>query len=243
MSYLFLVLLCISPFLGSLAALRSSTYDENKLKLLLAFAGAYLFSITIISLMPEVYCNSNKYTGMVILAGFWFQILMEKYSKGIEHGHFHIHNTLKTHIIPFSIIASMCLHTFLEGIPLGAFFQSNTSIRYSILVGIALHEFPAAFALAIILKGLKLNNKIIITLMTFYCIASPIGALLSCKLNYAIPELVFNQFMAFVIGTFLHISTTILFESSDHHQFSKLKTYAVLSGLVVAIIISMYSNY
>jgi zinc transporter ZupT len=42
---------------------------------------------------------------------------------------------------------------------LGAFFQSNASISYSILVGIALHEFPAAFALAIILKGLKFPRR------------------------------------------------------------------------------------
>jgi zinc transporter ZupT len=237
MSFLFLGLLFISPFLGSLAALYSNKYDENKLKLLLSFAGAYLFSITIISLMPEVYSNSNKYTGMFILAGFWFQILMEKYSKGIEHGHFHLHDVVKKHVIPFGIIASMCLHTFLEGIPLGAFFQSNANISYSILVGIALHEFPAAFALAIILKGLKLNNKVIIALMTFYCLASPIGATLSYSLNYTVPALVFNQFMAFVIGTFLHISTTILFESSEHHRFSKLKTYAVLIGVFFALLV------
>ena len=160
MSYLFLGLLFLSPFLGSLAAIFSNKYDEKKLKLLLSFAGAYLFSITIISLMPEVYSNANKYTGVFILGGFWFQILLEKYSKGIEHGHFHLHDVVKKHVIPFGIIASMCLHTFLEGIPLGAFFQSNASISYSMLVGIALHEFPAAFALAVILKGLSIGKTL-----------------------------------------------------------------------------------
>lgn len=237
MNFLFLSLLFISPFLGSLAALFSNKYDEKKLKLLLSFAGAYLFSITIISLMPEVYSNANKFTGVFILAGFWFQILLEKYSKGIEHGHFHLHDVVKKHVVPFGIIASMCLHTFLEGIPLGAFIQSNSSISYSILVGIALHEFPAAFALAIILKGLKLNNRVILSLMVVYCLASPIGAILSYSLNYSVPEMVFNQFMAFVIGTFLHISTTILFESSEHHRFSTLKSYAVLIGVFLALIV------
>ena len=95
MSFLFLFILFLSPFLGSMAALNSGKYDEKKLKLLLSFAGAYLFSITIVSLMPEVYSNANKYTGVFILAGFWFQILLEKYSKGIEHGHFHLHDVVR----------------------------------------------------------------------------------------------------------------------------------------------------
>ena len=237
MNFLFLIVLFISPFLGSLAALFSNSYDEKKLKLLLSFAGAYLFSITILSLMPEVYSTANKYTGVFILGGFWFQILLERYSKGIEHGHFHIHDVVKKHVIPFGIIASMCLHTFLEGIPLGAFIENNRKISYSILVGIALHEFPAAFALAIILKGLKLTNRTILILMTIYCLTSPFGAILSFSLNYNVPESVFSQFMAFVIGTFLHISTTILFESSEHHKFTRLKTYAVFIGVLLALFV------
>ncbi len=237
MSFLFLFILFLSPFLGSMAALNSGRYDEKKLKLLLSFAGAYLFSITIVSLMPEVYSNANKYTGVFILAGFWFQILLEKYSKGIEHGHFHLHDVVKKHVVPFGIITSMCLHSFLEGIPLGAFMQDNVSISYSLLAGITLHEFPAAFALAVILKGLQINNKVIIGLMVAYSLASPTGAILSYSLNYSIPDLVFNQFMAFVIGTFLHISTTILFESSEHHKFSTYKTYAVLVGVLLALVV------
>jgi hypothetical protein len=45
--------------------------------------------------------------------------------------------------------------------------------------------------------------------------------------------------MAFVIGTFLHISTTILFENSEQHHFSKKKLLAVLVGIGLATLISL----
>jgi hypothetical protein len=45
--------------------------------------------------------------------------------------------------------------------------------------------------------------------------------------------------MAFVIGTFLHISTTILFENSEHHIFSKQKLLSVLAGVSIAALISL----
>jgi hypothetical protein len=43
--------------------------------------------------------------------------------------------------------------------------------------------------------------------------------------------------MAVVIGIFLHISTTILFESGsiDHHKFNKKKMIAVIAGVAIAL--------
>ena len=41
--------------------------------------------------------------------------------------------------------------------------------------------------------------------------------------------------MAIVIGIFMHISTTILFESEDHHRFPVAKMLAVGVGLLLGI--------
>jgi hypothetical protein len=46
----------------------------------------------------------------------------------------------------------------------------------------------------------------------------------------------FNKIMGIVIGIFLHISTTILFESSVDHKVSKRKMIAVLCGIGIALI-------
>ena len=45
-----------------------------------------------------------------------------------------------------------------------------------------------------------------------------------------------NEIMAMVIGIFLHISTTILFESSDGHKFSWQKILAIIVGACGAIL-------
>ena len=41
--------------------------------------------------------------------------------------------------------------------------------------------------------------------------------------------------MAIVIGIFMHISTTILFESEDDHRFPLGKLAAVMIGLALGI--------
>ena len=83
----------------------------------------YLFAVSVIHLIPELFHHHPKDSiGIFILLGFLIQILLEFFSKGIEHGHFH-----KQKIIPFSVMLSLCLHALIEGVPLGGELVHNHS--------------------------------------------------------------------------------------------------------------------
>ncbi len=239
MSYFWFLLLPIGPLLGGFLAIKSSKKYQAQLNWFLAFAGAYLLGITLLNLIPEVFQSFDPYKGLLVLAGFFFQIFLERYSEGIEHGHMHVHHKLKSNIIPIGIVASMSLHSFTEGIPLGALWIEENNSYYSLLFGIILHEIPAAFALISILKGINLELSTLRRIIFVYGSMSLLGASLCIYLGNSINEEFFNYFMAFVIGTFLHISTTILFENSEQHHFSKQKVTAVLIGIGLAAIISI----
>ena len=64
--------------------------QRKNLKLLLAFSGAFLLSITVFNFLPEVYNNSNKPVGLFIMIGILLQVILEFFSKGAEHGHVHL---------------------------------------------------------------------------------------------------------------------------------------------------------
>ena len=63
---------------------------------------------------------------------------------------------------------------------------------------------------------------------------SPLGAFVS---NY-ISNIgqIYDEVMAIVVGIFLHISTTILFESSEGHQFNTKKMAAIILGSGIALL-------
>jgi len=208
---------------------RDST---QRLKLILSFSGAYLFAITILHLIPEVYEGSSHSIGLFVLGGFLFQILLEQFSEGIEHGHIHKHNH-EHHAFPYGIMISLCLHAFLEGMPLAKGLQNE------LLFGIALHHIPAAFALGSVLMQNHVKKNNIIVLLILFSLMSPAGYLLSNGLsNGSIGDIdkYFDRIMAVVIGIFLHISTTILFESSVDHHFNFKKLMAVLAGIAIALL-------
>ena len=228
-----LILLFASAFFGGLSVFLFKNDNANKLKLVLSFSGAYLFAITVLHLMPDVYSSGNPQIGLFILGGFLLQILMEQFSEGIEHGHIHKHHHEHS-VFPLGIMISLCLHAFLEGMPLAK------GEHRELVYGIALHHIPAAFALgSVLLQNNSSKNKIIL-LMSVFALMSPLGYVLSFFIGKGSiggnVTVYFDNIMGVVIGIFLHISTTILFESSVDHKFNLKKFIAVLLGISIALI-------
>ncbi len=231
MSYFNLFLLFFCAFAGGLATFFFKNDQSKNLKLVLSFSGAYLFSITVLHLLPDVYENGNHTVGIFIMIGFAFQIILEQFSQGIEHGHIHYHNK-QSNTFPIGIIISLSIHAFLEGMPLA--LNSTSPLVY----GIALHHIPASFALASILQQNKISKTNIVFLLLLFAIMTPLGLFASSELSNGTIENIsvyFDLIMAVVIGMFLHISTTILFESSVDHRFNLYKIIAILIGGGIAL--------
>ncbi len=232
--FLIVTILFVSAFLSGLAVFFVKRDNTNLLKLILSFSGAYLFSITVLHLIPHVYISTNtspEVIGLYILGGFLFQLILEQFSQGIEHGHIHNQNT---NVFPLGIMVSLCLHAFLEGMPLAA------GLRSELVFGIAVHHIPAAFALGSLLLNTKLSKGQITFFLLLFAAMTPMGFLTSKGISEGdIGNIAqyFDKIMAIVIGIFLHISTTILFESgsADHHKFNKKKMLAVLIGVLVSL--------
>ncbi|UKT64799.1 ZIP family metal transporter [Pedobacter mucosus] len=219
-------------FLGGSAIFLVKSDKSKLLKLILSFSGAYLFAITVLHLIPDAYSGSDSHEiGIFILIGFLLQIFLEQFSEGVEHGHIHKHHD--GHTFPYGIMISLCLHAFLEGMPL-AKDQHN-----ELIFGIALHHIPAAFALASIFMQNNFKKGSIIMYLILFAIMAPLGFYVSIGLSNGTiggVDAYFNKIMGIVIGIFLHISTTILFESSADHKINLKKMIAVLLGIGVALI-------
>jgi zinc transporter ZupT len=226
------IVLFLGAFSGGIAVFLFKGNNQQSLKLVLSFSGAFLFGITVLHLIPDAYHGNDNYVGVFILIGFLFQIVLEQFSEGIEHGH--IHKPDHDHIaFPLGILISLCIHAFLEGMPLAEGHQNQ------LVYGIALHHVPASFALATVLLASKQSKSKTVFFVVLFAIMAPAGYFFSNELSVGgIGNLqhYFNRIMGIVIGIFLHISTTILFESSSDHKFTVRKMVAVLLGVGIALI-------
>ena len=195
------------------------------MEIFLAFSGAFLLSITVFELMPQVFAVPSKALGVYIMAGVLLQIFLEFFSKGAEHGHIHVHSETKN--FPWLLFISLNIHAFMEGFPI--------SEENNLLIGIIIHKIPVAIILSFFFIKAGYNRTITLLFLFFFAIMTPLGNFISR--NYEIVKTYETEINAVVIGIFLHVSTTILFESSKNHKFDLKKMLAIMVAVFLAYLL------
>ena len=109
----------------------------------------------------------------------------------------------------------------------------HSHIHDSLLSAIALHKIPVSMVLTHMLLQSKMKMTKVIVLIVFFSLTSPMGLFISHFISDV--SFYFQEISALVVGMFLHISTTILFESSEAHQFNKRKAIAIIVGAGIAV--------
>ena len=225
------LLLLSTIVLGALSVFALRLYEPRFIKLLNAFTGAYLLSLTFLHLLPELYHPhggappaSDLHIGILILVGFFIQVALDVISMGVEHGHAH-------HLpgrVPVGIIAGLCLHAFIEAMALGnAGTHYDPASRRLLLYSIVLHNFPVSIALLGMLLQSGMTRGRALAFLGLFAAMAPLGMSLSAHTFLANHT---RELTAVVIGIFMHISTTILFESSEIHRFNVAKLGAIGIG-------------
>ncbi len=230
---------------GGLLVLKIQHIRDRTFKLLLVFAGSYLFSITVIHLLPELLGNAAEpgKVGLYVLTGFFLQLFLEYFTSGVEHGHLHGLEQEKSHahshhFTPLSLLVALCIHALLDGAllvhPGNAGHGHNTD---ALLAGVVLHKMPAAFALMSVLLHQLGSKQKAVAMLSLFALASPLGLYFSDYLM-GVEEgwMAFNSVVyPLVAGSFLHISTTIFIENSPEHNFNLHKLLASLVGALLAV--------
>lgn len=222
---------------GVLVVFLEKKNQATFIKLSLAFSGGFLLAIAFIHFLPELYAEQHTSIGVWVLVGFLVQLFLEYFSGGIEHGHIHAHANKK---IPYGMLISLSIHSFIEGIPLagsGAHEHANTHEHLignhdnSLLLGIILHQLPVAIALMTLLRQSLIKSTTSWILLIGFGLMTPLGLIVGklIPMDSAIPFM--DILLALVVGMFLHISTTIIFETNENHRFNLAKLTAILLGV------------
>ncbi|WP_289044428.1 ZIP family metal transporter [uncultured Olleya sp.] len=215
----------LSVGLGFLIVLLFKPKQNRNLKLLLAFSGSFLLSTTVFHFLPEVYNSHGKPVGLFIMIGILLQIILEFFSKGAEHGHVHIDKSRAD--FPWLLFISLSIHSVLEGIPIEA--------HEHLIYGIIIHKLPVAIILSTFFLASDISKIKCFIFLILFALMTPLGVFLSMQFEFF--ENYYYEVSALVIGIFLHISTTILFESSEGHKFNLAKLSTIILGIVLAYLL------
>lgn len=214
----------------------------KSLKLITAFSGAYLLAISFLEILPEIYHSSVSVStiGIFILLGFFIQLILDFITKGVEHGHQHEEHHHESNISPIPVVIGVCIHSFLEGMPLSDGFNIP-ELKNTLLTGIVIHNIPISLVLMSLLMQSKIKNSTAVILLFVFAFSAPLGTFASYVVGkefFVNIDYFFSFIMAIVVGIFLHISTTILFEADNNHKFNWLKLIVIIIGAFSAFLLT-----
>jgi zinc transporter ZupT len=221
------VFLFFAVLLGGVMAFFFKQYNKTSLQLILSFCGSYLLGIIALHLLPEVFEVHDTQTGFWILGGFFVQLILGQLSMGVEHGHIHDHHHAEKRLV-MQVLLGLSIHAFLEGLPM----INHENLYY----GVILHKAPEAFAFTLLLLYNHIPKRNIVAGLVFFSAMSPLGAGVSQLFGFS--ATLIQHLLALVIGSLLHVSTTILFEDdkTDEHHLSFYKVLAIGLGVGISLL-------
>lgn len=240
MSLPLLITLFLALPLAAGAWVRFRTTDPGHIKLLLAFSGAFLLSVTVLHMLPELYSRNSEHIGLWVLGGFMLQVVLEFFSRGIEHGHVHVHvrphaHSGANHTLPLVTLLSLFIHSFTEGMP---FADPRVGGDTVFVAGVLLHKLPMAIALATVLQRSAVGTGRSWATLSVFAVAAPLGILFGHHFGMRMGEEFLSGALALAIGMLLHISTTIIFETTPDHRFNAKRFATVLLGALLGVFLS-----
>lgn len=226
-----LLILLVGAFAGGMLAWAIKVSQPN-MKIALAFSGAFMLGLSFFHVLPESYEVLGSKAGIWVLIGFMVQIMLEVLSKGMEHGHAH---ALHGKQLPIALFVGLGLHALLEGLPFGG---AHAHEHHSLLAGVIIHKIPVAFILGTVLRGAHFSIGQGALAILGFSLMAPLGGIITHFMEGRIVEVGGFQgiVQAILVGVFLHIATTIIFESDKGHAFNFRKLAAIVAGFALAFL-------
>jgi len=221
----------VSTGFGGLAAVRF----RDRLHLLLGFSSGAVLAVALFDILPEIFQLPGGASYMP-LAGLGFLAFfgLERYTamhRAREHEH-----ALTIHEQELGALsaAGLTFHSFLDGIAIGAGFQSSMQVGLLIALGIIAHDLSDGLntVTVILAHGNSVGRARLWLILDMIAPVLGACATLLVPLSGVLPWM-----LAFFAGSFLYIGASDLLPEAKEHD-SPLVAVAMAAGMLVIYLTS-----
>ena len=220
----------LSTCTGGLVALRF----KDKLHLILGFSAGAIIAVAFFELLPEAIKLANgtydvNFVTSVVGLGFAIYLILDRFI--IIHSHHDEQDESQDPRRGMLGASSLSLHSFLDGVAIGAAFQVSSAIGIIISTAVLVHDFSDGInTVNVVLKNGGTNRKalqwVAIDALT------PILGIIS-TIFFSLSSTTLSLLLALFCGFFLYIGATDLLPESHHRHPKALTTIMTVVGLLV----------
>jgi ZIP family zinc transporter len=224
--------LAFATFLSTLIGGTFAIKLRKALPYFFAFAAGSLIAVSFFDILPEslnisASVNlSTRYIMITIVASFLFYSLLEKFILVHYHedgGHGHVMGPIGA--------GSLVIHSFLDGVAIGAAYQVNPAVGLLVALAVIFHDFTDGINTV----TLMLKNKQNIRNATIFLIMDAIAPVLGVTITslIMINQTVLALVLAVFVGEFIYIGAVNLMPETRKYPNWKIAASTMLAILLI----------
>jgi zinc transporter ZupT len=219
-----------STGLGGVAAFRF----RDSLHLLLGFSSGAVIAVALFDMLPEVVTIDGGAVHLPLGAlGFLAFFGLERYTAATRTaGHGHSGNAAQRELGIFAA-GGLCVHSFLDGVAIGAGFQTSTKLGLVIAFGIIAHDVSDGLNTVTVVLAHGNSRRRAWALLVIDMLAPLVGATITLFITL---DGLIAPVLAFFAGSFLYIGASDLLPKAKLNDSPKvgLATAAGMLAIFVA---------
>jgi zinc and cadmium transporter len=191
-SLLFSSLAAGADLVGGAVVTSRKRWDARFLYDALALGSGFMLAATLLDIIPASLANHDRGLPFWILAGYLFVHVIQRTGAAHTHGHEHGYaydpvtphdRALLSSEVGLAAFVGLLLHTFFDGVAIGAGFQVTPSLGLLIFMAVILHKVPEGLTLASIILSSGGRRRQAIVAVGMIGLATVAGTLLANRLT------------------------------------------------------------
>jgi ZIP family zinc transporter/zinc and cadmium transporter len=223
-SVLFALAAAFANVIGGLIVTRHKWARES-LRYFIALGAGFMLGTVFLEMVPESF-RLTPSASVLILAGYLIVHTFEHaFASHLHFGEETHHEELTNPVVGLSALVGMLVHTFFDGVAIGAGFMISQSFGVLVFLAVFLHKIPDGFTISSIIVSSGYSQSRALAAATALGLSTLVGVvvvhIIGDGLNYALP---------LSTGSTLYVAATDLMPEANREAGVRM-AFVVFAGI------------
>jgi zinc transporter ZupT len=231
-SVCFALAAALANIIGGLIVV-SNKWARKSLRYFIALGSGFMLGTVLLEMFPESMALTKAAPMLVLLGYVIVHIFEHTFASHLHFGEETHHDEVTNPVVGFSALIGMLVHTFFDGVAIGAGFRLSESLGFLIFLAVLLHKIPDGFTISSIAITSGRSSRSALAAATMLGVSTLIGVfvvlLIGDGVLYALP---------ISTGSTLYVAATDLMPEVNREKGVKM-AFVVFAGMGLFLVVRM----
>jgi zinc transporter ZupT len=215
----------------------SHKWATLSLRYFIALGAGFMLGTVFLEMVPESFRLTDKAPALILIGYTIVHMFEHAFASHLHFGEETHHDELLNPVVRISALVGMLVHTFFDGVAIGAGFMISPEIGVLIFLAVFLHKIPDGFTISSLFISSGYSNRAALAAATSLGISTILGVLVvhvaGDGVNYALP---------LSTGSTLYVAATDLMPEVNREAGVKM-AFIVFAGMALFLLAQVVASF